>query len=243
MSDLMVGLKALTSYTMVVWASNGYNSTFATAEYSTSGLPLEEVGTGTYTYTCMFTDTVAVPGYSMYKDPNVEDTYKIAGWYDIAGASNIDFTFTWDGDSTVKVVNGQWIGIGEYYAGELSDLAGQVMNPSYYDAETKTFYFGIGYYKGNQFVGYGYETFTLDAEDAEGDAEGDTEAAAARQLRGMSASTLTAKWSAREMATFGPQVAGKAMARGMAKKAEFTAKYIAAPEKSMQFSNKKIVVE
>lgn len=239
MSDLMVGLKALTSYTMVVWASNGYNSTFATAEYSTSGLPLEEVGTGTYTYTCMFTDTVAVPGYSMYKDPNVEDTYKIAGWYDIAGASNIDFTFTWDGDSTVKVVNGQWIGIGDFYAGELSDLAGQVMNPSYYDAETKTFYFGIGYYVGNKFAGYGYETFTLDAEEAEGDAE----ATAARQLRSMSTSSLTAPWNTREMATFGPQIAGKAMARGMAKKAEFTAKYIAVPEKSMKLSNKKIVVE
>ena len=41
------------------------------------------------------------------------------------------------------------------------------MNPSYYDAETKTFYFGIGYYVGNKFAGYGYETFTLDEEQAE----------------------------------------------------------------------------
>ena len=127
----------------------------------------ELLGTGTYTYTCLLSDTIAVPGYSIYKSLDVEDTYKITGWYDLAGASDIDFTFTWDGDSTVKVMNGQWIGIDDYYAGELSDLVGEVMNPSYYDAETKTFYFGIGYYVGNKFAGYGYETFTLDEEQTE----------------------------------------------------------------------------
>lgn len=239
MSDLMVGLKANTSYTMIVWASNGYNSTFATAEYTTSGLPLELVGTGTYTYTCMFGgEAIPISGYSMYKDPNVKNTYKITNWYDLAGASNIDFTFTWDGDSTVKVVNGQWIGIGDYYAGELSDLVGQVMKPSYYDAETKTFYFGIGYYVGNQLKGYGYETFTLDAEDAEGGEE-----AAVRGRRSIINATLNTQWGVRAVKPVGPQIAGMAVERTTSKTVEFTAKAMEKVQISKTISKQKFVVK
>ena len=179
-------------------------------------------------------DPVVWPGYTMYKDPNVKDTYKISNWYDLAGANNIDFTFTWDGDSIVKVVNGQWLGIGEYYAGELSDLIGQEMTPSYYDAETKTFYFGMGYYTGNQLVGMGYETFTLDENEV---------AAIARGYRNVSASPKAAGWNTNYTKVAGPQIAGLAAERTTSKAVDFTVKSIKVEKKSMKLSNKKIVVE
>lgn len=238
MSDLMIKLSPLTSYTMVVWASNGYNSTFVTGEYTTNGLPLEVFATGTYTYSLMFDAEYPIPGYTLYKDPNYENTYKMADWYDIAGANGIDFTFTWDGDSTVKVVNGQWIGIGSYYAGELSDLAGQELYPSYYDKETKTFYFGIGYYQGTKFVSYGYETFTLDAEE---EVEGGEEAAV-RARRSISSTLKNSEWGVKEFKPVGPQLAGKAMACDKAKKAEFIVKSAEFSSKSMKISNKQNAV-
>ena len=233
LSDLAVDLKPVTAYTMVVWASNGYSSTFVTGEYTTNGLPLEVFATGTYTYSLMFNTEYAIPGYTLYKDPNYENTYKMADWYDLAGASGIDFTFTWDGDSIVKVVNGQWIGVGSYYAGELSDLAGQVMYPSYYDKETKTFYFGIGYYTGNQFVSYGYETFTLD----------ESQEATVRTRRSISSTLKNSEWGVKEFKPVGPQLAGKAMACDKAKKAEFTVKSAEFSNKSMKLSDNKNAVK
>lgn len=236
MSDLMVGLKALTSYTMVVWASNGYNSTFATAEYTTNGLPLELVGTGTYTYSLMFSDPVADPGLSMYKDPNYENTYKIPNWF-----YGVDFTFTWENDSTITVAD-QFSGMvhdsyGNVNVMELSDYAGKVMAPSYYDAETKTFYFGIVYYVSAGQFGYGYETFTLDAEDAEGGEE-----AAVRGRRSI-ATSLNTQWGVRPVTVFGPQIAGLAMERTTSKIVDFTAKFIEISNKSKKISKSKIVVE
>lgn len=236
MSDLMVGLKALTSYTMAVWASNGYNSTFATAEYTTNGLPLELVGTGTYTYSLMFSDPVADPGLSMYKDPNYENTYKIPNWF-----YGVDFTFTWENDSTITVAD-QFSGMvhdsyGNVNVMELSDYAGKVMAPSYYDAETKTFYFGIVYYVSAGQFGYGYETFTLDAEDAEGGEE-----AAVRGRRSI-ATSLNTQWGVRPVTVFGPQIAGLAMERTTSKIVDFTAKFIEISNKSKKISKSKIVVE
>lgn len=236
MSDLMVGLKALTSYTMVVWASNGYNSTFATAEYTTSGLPLELVGTGTYTYTCML--NLVDPGYSFYKDPNYKDTYKIANWF-----YGVDFTFTWDGDSIVKVAD-QFSGYvhdqyGNVNVMELSDYAGKEMSPSYYDADTKTFYFGVIYYIDGGYFGMGYETFTLDAEDAEGGEE-----AAVRGRRSIiNSTTLNTQWGVRAVKPVGPQVAGMAVERTTSKTVEFTAKAMEKVQISKTISKQKFVVK
>jgi hypothetical protein len=120
----------------------------------------------------MFTDTIAVPGYSIYKSLDVEDTYKITGWNDLAGASDIDFTFTWDGYSDVRVLN-QFSGYthgtyGVVYVMEASEYKSDWSDmKSYYDAETKTFNFAIVYYCDAGYFGYGYETFTLDEEQAE----------------------------------------------------------------------------
>lgn len=230
LSDLMVGLKANTSYTMIVWASNGYNSTFATAEYTTSGLPLELVGTGTYTYTCMFNEPLVDPGYSLYKDPNYKDTYKITNWF-----YGVDFTFTWDGDSIVNVpdqFSGYVSQYGDVNVMELSDYVGREMSPSYYNAETKTFYFGVVYYCAAGEFGYGYETFTVDG----------SQPAYARQLRRSTASSLNTQWGVREVKAVGPQIAGKTTARDMAKKAEFTVKAVKHSGKALKLSNAKNAV-
>ncbi len=79
----------------------------------------------------------------------------------------------------------------------------------------------------------------MDAEDAEGDAE----VAAVRQLRGMNTSSLNTQWGAREMPTFGPKVAGLAVARATIKAVDFKVKSVEVANKSMKISNKKIVVE
>ena len=235
--DMVNGLKPLTSYTIVLWANNGYRSTAVAAEYTTNGLAFELLGTGTYTYTCMFSEPLADPGYGFYKNPNYENTYLITNWF-----YGVDFTFTWNGDSVVNVpdqFSGYVSQYGDVNVMELSDYVGKEMSPSYYDAETKTFYFGVVYYCAAGEFGYGYETFTLDAEDAEGDAE----VAAVRQLRGMNTSSLNTQWGAREMPTFGPKVAGLAVARATIKAVDFKVKSVEVANKSMKISNKKIVVE
>lgn len=236
MSDLVKGLKPLTSYTIVLWANNGYRSTVVAEEYTTSGLAPELLGTGTYTYTCML--NLVDPGYSFYKDPNYKDTYKIANWF-----YGVDFTFTWDGDSIVKVAD-QFSGYvhaqyGNVNVMELSDYAGKEMSPSYYDADTKTFYFGVIYYIDGGYFGMGYETFTLDAEDAEGGEE-----AAVRGRRSIiNSTTLNTQWGVRTVKSVGPQIAGMAVERATSKTVEFTAKAMEKVQISKTISKQKFVVK
>lgn len=230
LSDLMVDLKPLTAYTMVVWASNGYNSTFVTAEYTTNGLAPELIGTGTYTYTCMFNEPLVDPGYSFYKDPNYEDTYQIADWF-----YGVDFKFTCTSDTVIYVpvqYSGYDSQYGPVYVMGLDEYTGKVMAPHYYDAETKTFYFGIIYYVDGGYLGYGYETFTLD----------ESEEAAVRARRSISSTLKNSEWGVKEFKTVGPQLAGKAMACDKAKKAEFTVKAVKHSGKALKLSNAKNAV-
>lgn len=235
LSDLAKGLKPLTSYTIVLWANNGYRSTVVAEEYTTSGLAPELLGTGTYTYTCML--NLVDPGYSFYKDPNYKDTYKIANWF-----YGVDFTFTWDGDSIVKVAD-QFSGYvhaqyGNVNVMELSDYAGKEMSPSYYDADTKTFYFGVIYYIDGGYFGMGYETFTLDAEDAEGGEE-----AAVRGRHSIINATPNTQWGVRTVKSVGPQIAGMAVERATSKIVEFTAKAMEKVQYSKTVSKQKFVVK
>lgn len=237
MSDLVKGLKPLTSYTIVLWANNGYRSTVVAEEYTTSGLAPELLGTGTYTYSLMFQEPVADSGLSFYKDLNFENTYKITNWF-----YGVDFTFTWDGDSIVKVAD-QFSGYvhtqhGNVNVMELSDYEGEEIAPSYYDAETKTFYFGVVYYVAAGYFGKGYETFTLDAEDAEGGEE-----AAVRGRRSIINATLNTQWGVRAVKPVGPQVAGMAVERATSKTVEFTAKAMEKVQYSKTVSKQKFVVK
>ena len=232
LADLVVDLKPLTAYTMVVWASNGYNSTFVTAEYTTSGLAPELIGTGTYTYTCMFDEPLVDPGYSFYKDPNYENTYMIADWF-----YGVDFKFTCTSD-TVIYVPVQYSGYthasyGPVYVMGLDEYAGKEMAPHYYDAETKTFNLGLVYFVEAGNFGYGYETFTLD----------ESEEAAVRARRSISSTLKNSEWGVKEFKTVGPQLAGKAMACNKAKKAEFAVKSAEFSNKSMKLSDSKNAVK
>lgn len=119
----------------------------------------EWLSTGTYVYTNFFQGTD--PRLNLYRDLNNENTYIIENWL-----TGIDFTFVWDGDAAVYVPNqntGYPHSLGDVYVMSVDEYAGQEIAPSYYDAETRTFYFGVVYYlEGEGVFGYGYETFILD---------------------------------------------------------------------------------
>ena len=75
---LATGLAPLTSYTVIVWATNGYLDKIVTAERTTDGLPLELVCNGTYTYAAWWEG--ADDKQKLYSDPNYENTYVLPNW-------------------------------------------------------------------------------------------------------------------------------------------------------------------
>lgn len=107
--SLAVGLQPLTSYTVVVWATNGDLETVVTAEHTTSGLPNEVIneGTGVFTYTNFFADVdeeteeiipVDAEGLNLEFNPNTK-SYEIPHW----GDYDVTFSFTVNADSTVDL--------------------------------------------------------------------------------------------------------------------------------------------
>lgn len=168
-ATLATGLDALTSYSVVVYASNGYNHTVATAEYETDGLPNEPTGlTGTFTYAQFWEGDD--PGLALLINPNYANTYAINNW-----GGGIDMNFTWDKETNVCHVNDQFIGYthstyGDVYVIELADYTGSTdEGVSYFDPETQTFHFFVVYYVSAGYFGKGEEVFTLsDAAGANG---------------------------------------------------------------------------
>lgn len=159
------GLKALTSYTVVVWATNGDTDTFATAEWTTSGLPNEFISIGTYTYDAWWEG--ADPEQELYLNPNFKDTYVLPNW-----GGGVDFTFEMDEDGQIHIPT-FYIGANhssygavyyvdpfDYYseAGMAADETRAVH--SYYDAETNTynFHFVLAVSAGS--FGHFWETYT-----------------------------------------------------------------------------------
>lgn len=175
-SDLVTGLSALTSYTLVVWGTNGYASDLVAAEVTTDGLPRVKVGTGTFTYNFLFADEdekgnvipVPDPGLEVFKDPNYKNTYVIEHW-----GNNVDFTFTYDPATGKVVVPINYTGAdhssyGSIYAveaksyfdpEEYADYSKLV--DSYYDASTKTFNFCLAYVVQAGYFGWTVEPFAL----------------------------------------------------------------------------------
>lgn len=120
----------------------------------------ELLGTGTYTYTCVYSEPFVDSGYKLYRDTNNEDTYVITDWF-----YGVNFVFTWDTESNNIMVKNQYTGYSsggyDYYVMSADGY------PSYYDEETRTFLFGLIYYVPEVgYLGYGYETFTLSEEQA-----------------------------------------------------------------------------
>ena len=164
-ADLATGLDALTSYTVVVWATNDYNSTVTTAQYETDGLPNEPTGTvGTYTYSQFWEGDD--PDLALLINPNYANTYAIGNW-----GAGIEMGFTWDKETNKCFVKDQFTGYthstyGEVWVDELGDYTGSFdgdFYQSYYDPETETFHFNVIYYVSAGYFGYGEETFKLGA--------------------------------------------------------------------------------
>ncbi len=166
--DLFTGLDPLTSYTMVVKASNGYLATIVEAEVTTEGLANILKGKGDYVYTVGVTSPVTDKGLELYQNPNYENTYQIPDWY-----YGVNFTFNFD-PATGKVrVPAQFTGYTssygdvyvieakDYYTEEDDEYADLI--DSKYDAESHTFTFCVAYVvPGVVTFGAGEETFTLD---------------------------------------------------------------------------------
>lgn len=164
------GLKALTSYTVVVWATNGEMETWQTAEYTTDGLPNVLLTKGDYYYTGWFLkisgsteESIVDSGLELYQNPNIDNTYVITHWgYDV------DFTFTvdpktnvidWDyfysgystGGIDLLVFNSKNIWSASYL-----EQHPELAKDSYYDPETGIYHFNTAYYA----PGYGVQTCT-----------------------------------------------------------------------------------
>ena len=164
------GLRALTTYVVVVWATNGEMETWETAEYTTSGLPNEYICTGTYTYDAWWSGPD--DEQELYKNPNLENTYVLPNW-----GGGVDFSFTMDADGIITIptfaIGATHSSYGTVYyvdpfnywteEGLASDETRAVH--SYYDAEKNTynFHFVLAVSAGS--FGHFWETYTPNAEE------------------------------------------------------------------------------
>lgn len=96
-ADIVTELSALTSYTVLVWASNGHQETFTSAEYTTDGLPNEVIidGKGAYLYNGVFSGWDE--GLNLEFNPNTNQ-YEIPNW-----GIGVNFKFTVAKDGSVHV--------------------------------------------------------------------------------------------------------------------------------------------
>lgn len=117
-ADIVTELSALTSYTVLVWASNGHQETFASAEYTTDGLPNEVIidGKGAYLYKFF---KAWDEGLNLEFNPNTKQ-YEIPNW-----GNGVNFKFTVSEDGTAHVpYQSTGMNSGEYgliYVYEASD--------------------------------------------------------------------------------------------------------------------------
>lgn len=107
-SDILSGLAANTTYYVIVWATNGYDTAVAYATQTTDGLPNEVIkdGTGTFTYSLFFTDydeateteyPVDDNGLSLEFNPNT-GLYEIPNW-----GNGVTFSFEVAEDKSISV--------------------------------------------------------------------------------------------------------------------------------------------
>lgn len=115
-------LTALTSYTVLVWATNGDSDTIATAEWTTSGLPNEFIAVGTYTYASWWEGED--DEQELYLNPNFKDTYVLPNW-----GGGVDFSFTMDANGTIYIPT--------FYIGDNHSSYGPVYYVDPYDYYTE----------------------------------------------------------------------------------------------------------
>ena len=179
-SYLFTKLAALTDYTLVVWATNGYSETVKMARITTDGLANVLIGKGTYTYDTGFVEdeegnAYVDEGLEIFRNPNVDDTYVIEHW-----CNNVDFSFTYDNatgkahvatQETGYTYSGYPIYVVEYedymkLAGASEDDIAENTVVSSYDEASHTFKFAVAYIviidgKVGRFAA-GYEPYVTD---------------------------------------------------------------------------------
>ena len=178
------GLDPLTTYTVIVWATNGDLDKIVTAEWTTDGLPMEPVATGEYAYKVAFSSWGTDKGVSLVFNPN-NDTYVIQNIFYYT-----DFVFTmddkgiihFDAQDTKATYQGNPIYVLEshdYFTDAVienpdneigEEEAADIRKNSYYDAENEVYNFNMAFVvPGLGSFGHGWETFTV-TEEASADA-------------------------------------------------------------------------
>lgn len=176
---LTTGLAPLTSYTVIVWATNGDLETIVTAQHTTQGLPLVPVAVGDYKYTVAFSNWGTDTGVNLCFDPNY-NLYVIQNIF-----YYVDFYFSMDEKGIIHFdpqdTGATYSGI-PIYVLEAHDLytddvindpaneideeeAADIRANSYYDSENKVYKFNMTFYVPNVGdFGHGWETFTVTSE-------------------------------------------------------------------------------
>lgn len=165
------GLDALTSYTVLVWATNDISDGIFTLEHTTDGLPNVFITKGDFRYTAFFVDEgeeyADDPDLDLYQNPNKENTYLITHWgYDVTFNFTMDpetgvitFPYFYSGYTSstygpVYVFNAK-----DYWSAETLEKYPEMGADSYYDSEKKQYNFNLVYAVSAGYFGYGWEYF------------------------------------------------------------------------------------
>ena len=180
---LATGLAPLTSYTVIVWATNGDMEKIVTAERTTDGLPMVPVAVGDYKYTVAFSNWGTDTGINLVFDPNSDEYilqnifYYVNFYFTMDAAGVIHF----DPQNTGASYQGTPIYVLESYdyydddvianpaAGIDEEEAADIKKNSYYDSENKVYYFNMAFVVPNVgSFGHGWETFTVTSDPTAG---------------------------------------------------------------------------
>jgi len=168
-SGVWGGLKANTEYVLLYAVFNGYVTKQYVVECSTPGLPRVKLYYGMFTYNFWWEgDDINKFVY----DPNT-GLFIIENW-----GSGVDYAFTVNADSTVTneltyaSTNATYgpvytVDAAQYWKGdeERAALKGYDIRPSYYDADSLTFYLNNEYFVSAGTFGRGWETFSYYADE------------------------------------------------------------------------------
>lgn len=189
--DLFTKLSPLTSYTLVVYAFNGYTGKTVVRTLSTEGLPKEKVGKGVYSYDIL-SGVYQLPitvtrEKDLLFDPNTTNEYSIPvyDFLDLFGVPNDDSSLDFVKNDEKKItVKESYAGDG-LYVQEFEDwvediaiangvpaavvysafgLEAMIGEHSFYDKETDTYNFCVMFFDDQYFYDCGYETFAMSAE-------------------------------------------------------------------------------
>ncbi len=179
-------LAPLTSYTIVAYGYNGFTGKTIVKSITTSGLPMQKVGTGKYSYN-IITEAYGVDPFidevDLYFDPNTTDEYNIPDWWE--KGCPVNFTKK----DTAVTITTSYIGDGLYMfefhdfideyaaaAGVTPEYVCQFYDSTYgldlgeyyknghsfYDPVADIYYFCVMFAEGNyDFYSWGYETLSM----------------------------------------------------------------------------------